>query len=148
MSSTQQQIPPETEMIDTSSRKREVKRHGKKNTSSKKEECLEFDSDEEVKGTEIDGLNQTVKDKRRKEQQRKDLIQQAATGRFTIVGTVPLPQKNSCAIPNPNLIPALNISIVGRFLIIKAMGWAEDQALAVIRLRRIGKRRRGRPAIG
>jgi hypothetical protein len=57
MSSTQQQIPHDTEMIDTSSRKREVKRHGKKNTSSKKEECMELDSDEEVKGTEVNGLN-------------------------------------------------------------------------------------------
>ena len=57
MRSTQQQIPPDTEMIDTSSRKREVKRHWEKNTSSKKEECMELISDEEVKGTEIDGLN-------------------------------------------------------------------------------------------
>jgi hypothetical protein len=54
MSSTQQQIPPETEMIDTSSRKRS---HASQNPSSKEDETLELDSDDEVKGTEVNSLN-------------------------------------------------------------------------------------------
>jgi hypothetical protein len=54
MGSTQQQIPPETEMIDTSSRKCP---HATQNPSSKDEETLGLDSDEEVKGTEVNGLN-------------------------------------------------------------------------------------------
>ena len=52
--STKQQIPPETEMIDTSSRKWPPANH---KPSSKEEETLELDSDEEVKGTEVNGLN-------------------------------------------------------------------------------------------
>ena len=52
--STKQQIPPETEMIDTSSRKWP---HATQNTSSKEEETLGLESDEEVKGTEVNGLN-------------------------------------------------------------------------------------------
>ena len=54
MSSTQQQIPPKTEMIDTSSRKRS---HATHNPSSKEDETLELDTDEEVKGTEVNGNN-------------------------------------------------------------------------------------------
>jgi len=54
MSSTQQQIPPKTEMIDTSSRKRS---HATHNPSSKEDETLELGTDEEVKGTEVNGNN-------------------------------------------------------------------------------------------
>jgi hypothetical protein len=41
-------------MIDTSSRKRP---HATQDLSSKEEKTLELDSDEEVKGTEKNGLN-------------------------------------------------------------------------------------------
>jgi hypothetical protein len=54
MGTTQQQNPRETEMIDTSSRKWPPANH---KSSSKEEETLELDSDEEVKGTEVNGLN-------------------------------------------------------------------------------------------
>jgi len=54
MGSTEQQILSENEMIDTSSRKWH---HATQNPSSKEEETLELDSDEEVKGTEVNGLN-------------------------------------------------------------------------------------------
>ena len=132
--------------MTTSSRKREIKQH-RKDLSSKQDAKLQLDSDEEVKGTEVNGLNQTIKDKQRKEQQRKkqqrkkqlhkkkqrkDLIQQPTTGRFTIAGTVPHPQSNAPLGPQQILTPA--ISIVGRFLIVPAM----DNALAVIQLRRLG----------
>ena len=54
MGSTKQQIPPKTEMIDTSSRKCP---DATQNPSSKEEETLGLESDEEVKGTEVNGLN-------------------------------------------------------------------------------------------
>ena len=134
MGSTQEQIPPKTEMIDTSSRQRP---HATQNPSSKEEETLGLDSDEEVKGTEVNGLNQTVKDKRRK-----DTIQQSSAGRFTIAGTVSLPQNNFC--DSSEVLLTLNIEIDGRFLIDKGI----QEALGGILFPCLGKRRRGRPAIG